>query len=313
MASVDPSELLSHASWLRQLARSLVHEGAGDLVQETWVAALRRPPQDVGSARPWLRTVLTNAARLRWRSDANRRAREQVAVDLDDREPASPDALLERHELQQLLARLVSELDEPFRSTVLLRFAEGLTPTQIARRLAIPAGTVRWRLKEALDRLRVQLDSAHRGDRRAWMLAFAPLAMPRPGVAAPVVPLLLLLLVTVVVSGVVFIVAANRASSNPSPPQTSDPATVSSVRPRPSVASVELAWFAQEGAPARVLRGRVVLRAGGPASGALVRLIAAPLAAREITTDESGRFDFGEQAPREYSLGALMPGRLAAI
>lgn len=312
MTSVDPSDLLSHATWLRQLARSLVHEGADDLVQDTWVAVLRRPPRDAESARPWLRTVLTNAARLRWRSEANRRAREQVSVDLADREAPSADKLLERHELQQLLARLVSELNEPFRSTVLLRFAEGLTPTQIARRLAIPAGTVRWRLKEALDRLRAQLDDVHRGDRRAWIIAFAPLAVPRPAAAAPVTPFLLLLLVAAAVSGLVFIVG-KRGSSESSVKQTSPPTSVSIVRHDVSVASAELSWFAQEGAPARLLRGRVVLSDGAPASGALVRLIATPLATREIKTDHIGRFDFGEQAAREYSLGASMPGRLAAI
>ena len=44
-----------------------------------------------------------------------------------------------------------------------------------------------------------------------------------------------------------------------------------------------------------------------------MRLLAAPLATHEITSDDNGRFDFGEQAPREYSLGASLPGKLAAI
>lgn len=74
MAPVDTSELLAHATWLRRLARSLVREGADDLVQDTWVAALRRPPDGERSVRPWLRTVLINVARLRWRGNANRDA-----------------------------------------------------------------------------------------------------------------------------------------------------------------------------------------------------------------------------------------------
>jgi RNA polymerase sigma factor (sigma-70 family) len=313
MASVDPSDLLSHASWLRQLARSLVREGADDLVQDTWVAALRRPPENARSARPWLRTVITNAARLRWRGDANRTARETAAADLEDDEVPSPEKLLERHELQQLLARLVGELDEPFRSTILLRFAEGLTPTQIARRLAIPAGTVRWRLKEALDRLRAQLDALHRGDRRAWMLALAPLAVPRPAAMSPAVPLLLLLLLAGAASVVAIVALGNRGDSGTvsrPEPQRSSQAPMQNQAP---VAAVELSWFAQQGAPRRVLKGRVVLSDGAPASHARVRLIAAPLATLEITSDEKGLFNFGEQPPREYSIGASLPGKLAAI
>ena len=68
----DPHALLAHAAWLRRLARSLVGDGAAadDLVQETWVAALRRPPAEDRPVRPWLRRVLENAARFRWRARA---------------------------------------------------------------------------------------------------------------------------------------------------------------------------------------------------------------------------------------------------
>src|SRR5687767_1175379 len=125
MAVLDPSELLAHSKWLRQLARTLVHVDADDLVQGTWIAALRRPPDDDRNVRPWLRKVLTNVARLRRRGDTHRTKREQVAATLVEQEAPSSERLLERHELQQRLARLVGELDEPYRSTILLRFAEG--------------------------------------------------------------------------------------------------------------------------------------------------------------------------------------------
>jgi len=70
----------------------------------------------------------------------------------------------------------VSALEEPYRSTVLLRYGEELTPAEIARRYGLPAGTVRWRLKQGLDRLRVEMDRAQ-GSRRAW----AGLASPAYG------------------------------------------------------------------------------------------------------------------------------------
>src|SRR5205814_10341316 len=49
-----PEELLAHAGWVRALARELVRDAstADDLVQETWLAALRHPPRAGSSMRP---------------------------------------------------------------------------------------------------------------------------------------------------------------------------------------------------------------------------------------------------------------------
>jgi protein-disulfide isomerase len=59
---------------------------------------------------------------------------------------------------------------------LLLHHVEELAPVEIARRLAIPAGTVRWRLKVAHDELRDRLIARSGGDRDAWRLALLPLA-----------------------------------------------------------------------------------------------------------------------------------------
>lgn len=313
MASVNPSDLLTHANWLRQLARSLVREGADDLVQETWVAALRHPPRSEGSARPWLRRVLTNAARLRWRGDANRTAREHAAAALDDREVPSAAELLDRHELRQLLARLVSELAEPFRSTVLLRFGEGLEPTEIARRLGVPPGTVRWRLKEALDRLRSELDALHRGDRKKWVLALTPLLAPRSPAVASTMPWLLVMVGIGAACTVLALVLLGHRGSAPVPAPPARAGSPTMARPSSPAEARRAAWLAQEGAPPRALRGHVRTSDGAPVIGVAVHLLASPLAPREIVTDDHGRFDFGEQPAREYSLGAASPGKLAAI
>jgi hypothetical protein len=69
---------------------------------------------------------------------------------------------------------LVSELEEPYRSTVLLRYAEDLSPAEIGRRQQLPAGTVRWRLKTALDELRRRADERFGGDRRIALRALIP-------------------------------------------------------------------------------------------------------------------------------------------
>ena len=49
-------------------------------------------------------------------------------------------------------------LHEPLRSTLLLRFFEGMSAADIARVQGIPAATVRSRLKDALDRIRAGLE-----------------------------------------------------------------------------------------------------------------------------------------------------------
>src|SRR6185503_8317505 len=58
--------LLDEAGWLRTLAASLASDAAQaeDLVQDTWLAALRREPRP-GEARPWLGRVVRNLARNR--------------------------------------------------------------------------------------------------------------------------------------------------------------------------------------------------------------------------------------------------------
>jgi RNA polymerase sigma factor (sigma-70 family) len=316
MPSLDPSELLSQTHWLRQLARSLVKEGADDVVQDAWVAALGNPPRAERGLRPWLRTVVTNAVRRRWRGNANRVAREEAASVFDDRVVPSPAELLERHELQQLLARLVGELDEPFRSTILLRFAEGLTPAEIADRLSIPGGTVRWRLKEGLDRLRVQLDAAHRGDRRAWLVALGPLAMPPTSRATPAIPVALVVAALCAVAfGVVVLVMATSSGSEPAPtssarsiPQRGRHTSATATTERDDAVS----WLSQDGVPFSHLTGRVSMD-GTAVGGATVRLVADPVPARELTTDATGRFDFGELRPREYVITGSLPGVLGDI
>jgi RNA polymerase sigma factor (sigma-70 family) len=161
----DLRDLLSHAAWLRRLAHHLARgteEAADDLVQEAWVAALRSPPSGARPARPWFAQVLRNAFRKRHRDVQRLKLREAEfsapAVAL----PSAED-LLDRAETQQRLGELVLALDEPYRTTVLLRYFEDVPPLEIARRSGEPAGTVRWRLNEALRRLRAAIAAGERG------------------------------------------------------------------------------------------------------------------------------------------------------
>jgi hypothetical protein len=111
------------------------------------------------------------------RAASRRRVREEAVGDLGA-EGASPEAVLERLELQRTVVAMVEALDEPLRTTLLLRFFEGRAPAEIARAQGVPAGTVRWRISEGLRRLRERLDDAHGGRRASWRALLMPLAGP---------------------------------------------------------------------------------------------------------------------------------------
>jgi RNA polymerase sigma factor (sigma-70 family) len=170
--------LLREADWIKSLARGLSHlpDGALDLEQETWLAALRAKPATDRGLRPWLAAVMRNAARLRVRTDAHRSSRERHSA----REEALPSSheLAARADLQRVVVEQLLLLDEPFRSTILLCFFEGLAPSEVARRQGVPAGTVRSRLSRGLELLRRRLDEQNGGDRARWLSA---LCLPTAG------------------------------------------------------------------------------------------------------------------------------------
>lgn len=174
------SHLLGHEDWLRGLARGLVADGstADDLVQETWLAALRNPPDPERPARPWLAGVMRNLVKLRRRSEARRQKRQQRAA----RHEVTPAVTerIERDEIGERLGELVLRLSEPYRSTVLLHYFHGLSAVEIARQEGVSDGTVRWRIWRALDEMRERLRDS--GDeRRNWLPALLAFARPEKG------------------------------------------------------------------------------------------------------------------------------------
>jgi len=177
------AELLAQVGWVRALARELVPADpflAEDVVQDTVLAALRRPPDGERSLGGWLATVVRNLARQNRRGDARRRARE-TDVARADAVPSTLD-LVEKLSAHRAVVEAVSALEEPYRTAVLLRYFEELSPPEIARAQGIPLATVKTRLARALDRLRERLDRGHGGDGRSWFLALVPLTR-NPGAA----------------------------------------------------------------------------------------------------------------------------------
>jgi RNA polymerase sigma factor (sigma-70 family) len=174
VTSVSAEELRQHTRWLRALARSLVRDPAvaDDLVQDTWLAAMQARPQLRDSPRPWLSTVLLNAWRKSHRSTSRRSAREEQSGVLPSGHP-DPLDWTQQLESERRLTDAVAALEEPHRSTILLHFYEELSAAEIARRLNVPASTVRSRIRYGLEHLRSHLRRTSPGD---WRLAVLPLA-----------------------------------------------------------------------------------------------------------------------------------------
>lgn len=164
----DPVELLAQTEWLARLATALVPAAErDDLVQDVLLSALQRE-QRPHSLRAWLATVARNrAARLRRRGEA-RRERERATAERDGAEPGTADAVA-AFALHRSVVEAVTQLREPYRGALLLRYWEDLQPTEIARRLGVPVETVRTRLKRATAQLREKLDDGH-GTRAAWLV-----------------------------------------------------------------------------------------------------------------------------------------------
>lgn len=194
--------MLDELEGLRALARSLVHgdADADDLLQETAISALVHPPDADRPIRPWLATVLRNRWKMDRRGRSRREAREQ-AIMVDER--ASTDEVLDRARTLEKLAAALVALDEPFRTVVMRRYLDGQSAAEIARALGVPAGTVRWRLKTGLERLRAALDESTPRWKRAFIpFAASPIAKGAVVVKAKTTAISLFVLLLVLLSGV---------------------------------------------------------------------------------------------------------------
>ncbi len=174
--AIRHDELLEQMGWVQALAASLVRDPnvADDVVQQTWLTALERPPRETSgpSLRAWLAAVTRTLARQSMRSETRRTAREQrVAAEVSTVDESALD-VVQRGEVQRDLVEHVLALDEPYRSTVLLRYLDGLDGREIAERCGVSHAAARKRLSRGLALLRERLDERHDGDCRAWLAAF---------------------------------------------------------------------------------------------------------------------------------------------
>ncbi len=322
---MDPEILAAHAGFLRSLARELLADAslADDVLQAAWLAAAQRPPRDPGRIRAWLAVVVQNLARKELREEARRRRRERRFAPPEDL-PAAEWAV-EKGEMVRVVAEAVTQLDELYRTVILLRFYENRKTAAIAHELGVPVETVRTRLKRALALLRERLEVKTGGDRRSLGLALIAAFRPDPPASLLIAGVLAMgtaakLLVSagvLLVLSVPVVLATWSGGGNGAEPQDRLP----SIAGAPGVAGAEHTESTRVAVPAAdevpapvagtaadfVARGTVHDDLGKPVAGAMVRvsLNFEPLdypswdpVLAEGRTDAAGRFDidFGAAA-----------------
>ncbi len=153
-----------HAGLVYGLARRVARDEqlARDVTQEVFTY-LWEMPHRVDLSRGSLRTYLALLAHRRAVDEVRRheaRVRAEVASALPEPEDGPEiqvvDAAAQTWRTKHLAA-LLDMLPAEQRAAIHLAYYDGLTYVQVAKTLAIPEGTAKWRLRAALARLRMLL------------------------------------------------------------------------------------------------------------------------------------------------------------
>jgi RNA polymerase sigma-70 factor (ECF subfamily) len=143
-----------HGFCLRRLGdRGLAEETTQDVFATLWRRAGDYDPRR-GRLSTWLFAIAGN----RVIDVARRRATRppgssQEAPDVASRAPG-PDVQIERIEAAERTARIMATLPEAQLEVVLMAYFEGLSQSEIAERTGMPLGTVKGRLRLAMNRMR---------------------------------------------------------------------------------------------------------------------------------------------------------------
>ena len=181
------ARLLEHGSWVRTLALTLTRdeERAMDLEQRAWEITLKQPSGKITDARKWFSGVLRNLGIMQWREERRRTRREQIVashhtgLETGSNAEPTPAEIQERIETARILTTCLSDLDEPYRTALYLRFHEDLKVREVAQRLAIPESTAQYRITKGIQSLRFQMQDKIGSDWNASCLALAgPTAIP---------------------------------------------------------------------------------------------------------------------------------------
>ncbi len=158
MSSLSVRELIdSHYQPLFRYAYRLSGSSADaeDLTQETFGKAIQRLAQlrQAERVKPWLFRILRNEYLRRVRDDRRHRLTPLEQLGEIPQPAADPPADIDPATLQAVL----NELDETFRTPLILYYFEDFSYRDIAEQMDLPIGTVMSRLARAKAHLRAKL------------------------------------------------------------------------------------------------------------------------------------------------------------
>ena len=135
---------------------------AADVLQETFLRLVERPPSTTENLRGWLFRVATN----RLRDHARLRKRQAALVgqgvgaeSLAD-PPQQPDRVVASHEGSTAVRRVLDSLSTRDRTILLMR-EEGFRHREIAEVVGTTTGSVGTLIARALDRVKKELETNH--------------------------------------------------------------------------------------------------------------------------------------------------------
>jgi len=141
------------------------HAEAQDVTQEAFIKAYRALPSFRGDSQfyTWMYRIAVNTAKNHLISRGRKTPTQDI--DLDDaaffadeanmKDVDTPDGLLQRDQLREVVFAAIEELPEELRRAVTLRELEGMSYEEIAEAMNCPIGTVRsriFRAREAIEK-----------------------------------------------------------------------------------------------------------------------------------------------------------------
>lgn len=156
-----------HRDALHRFMLSMTRDAAEaeDLTQETLLRAHTRlgTLEDESKVVPWLYRIATNIARDRFRQPSWRH--HPAPLEPEDPGSALPvvdtaprlDKVMEQREMSECVRRYLEDLDDSYRTVILLHDVEGLTNPEMAELLGVSVDAVKIRLHRARTKLRAAL------------------------------------------------------------------------------------------------------------------------------------------------------------
>lgn len=133
---------------------------AEDIVQDVFVSVWRKAEQyapERGTVSGWIFTIARNVRIDRLRRRSSQPYEDVAAIELAD-DSADAEQELDAAQRAELVARAVVELPDDQRQVIELSYVYDLAQSEIAKRLSLPLGTVKSRMRLAYGKLKQKLE-----------------------------------------------------------------------------------------------------------------------------------------------------------